>query len=90
MVDSVELLFDADSDAAVRRMWDDLTDAGVRSPASSKSSSNRPHVTLSVAEDMDDAVDDALRAVLRRLPFSRPRSVRRWCSDVGRSPSCVW
>ena len=69
MVHSVELLFDADSDAAVRRIWDDLTDAGVRSLASSKSSSNRPHVTLSVAEDMDDAVNDALRAVLRRLPF---------------------
>jgi 2'-5' RNA ligase len=69
MVHSVELLFDAETEASVRRLWDDLTDAGVRSLANSKSPSNRPHVTLSVAEDMDGAVDDALRAVLHRLPF---------------------
>jgi hypothetical protein len=42
----------------------------VRSLASSTSPSNRPHVTLSVSEGMDNAVDDALRPVLRRLPFS--------------------
>jgi 2'-5' RNA ligase len=70
MVHSVELLFDSDADAAVRRLWDDLTGAGVRSLASSTSPSNRPHVTLSVAEDMDDAVNDALRALLGRLPFA--------------------
>ncbi len=70
MVHSVELLFDAETDAAVRQVWDDLTDAGVRSLASSTSPSNRPHVTLSVAEHMDDAVDDALRPLLRRLPFA--------------------
>ena len=69
MVHSVELLFDTEADAAVRRLWDDLTDAGVRSLASSTSPSNRPHVTLSVAEHMDDAVNDALRPLLRRLPF---------------------
>lgn len=69
MVHSVELLFDPDTDAAVRRVWDDLTDAGVRSLASSKSPSNRPHVTLAVAEHMDDAVNDALRPLLRALPF---------------------
>jgi 2'-5' RNA ligase len=70
MVHSVELLFDPESEAGVRRIWDDLTGAGVRSLASSTSPSNRPHVTLSVAEHMDDAVNDLLRPVLRLLPFA--------------------
>src|SRR6476620_11874163 len=70
MVHSVELLFERESEAGVRRIWDDLTDAGVRSLASSTSPSNRPHVTLSVSEDMDDAVNDPLRRLLHRLPFS--------------------
>lgn len=70
MVHSIELLFDSDTDAAVRGLWDDLTDAGVRSLASSTSPSNRPHVTVSVAEHMDDAVDDALRPLLCAVPFS--------------------
>ena len=69
MVHSVELLFDDATDAAMRRIWDDLTEAGVRSLAGSTSPSNRPHVTLSVAEHIDDAVNDALRPVLRKLPF---------------------
>jgi hypothetical protein len=69
MVHSVELLFDDDTDAAVRRIWDDLTDAGVRSLASSTSPSNRPHVTLSVAEHMADAVNDALSELLTMLPL---------------------
>ena len=70
MVHSVELLFDAEADAAVRRLWDDLTDAGVRSLASSTSPSNRPHLTLTVAEHMDDGVNDSLRPLLGRLPFA--------------------
>lgn len=70
MVHSVELLFDPDTEAAVRRVWDDLADSGVRSLAGSTSPSNRPHVTLSVAEHMDDALDEALSPVLRLLPIS--------------------
>lgn len=69
MVHSVELLFDADTEAAVRTMWDDLTAAGVRSQAAHTSPSNRPHVTLTVAERMDDTVTAALRPVLTRLPL---------------------
>ena len=69
MVHSVELLFDDETDAAMRRIWDDLTDAGVRSLAGSTSPSNRPHVTLSVADHMDDAVNDALRPLLAMLPL---------------------
>lgn len=70
MVHSVELLFDPDTEASIRGLWDELTDAGVRSLASSTSPSNRPHVTLAVAEDIDDDVDDALRPLLDRLPLS--------------------
>ena len=69
MVHSVELLFDTDTEAAVRRVWDDLADAGVRSLASSTSPSNRPHVTLAVADRMDDAVNDALLPLLSALPL---------------------
>ncbi|UXA20312.1 2'-5' RNA ligase family protein [Mycobacterium sp. SMC-4] len=69
MVHSVELLFDAATDAAVRRIWDDLTEAGIRSLAAHESPSNRPHVTLTVADHLDGAVDDALRPLLTRLPM---------------------
>ncbi|MGZ5378031.1 MAG: 2'-5' RNA ligase family protein [Mycobacterium sp.] len=70
MVHSVELLFDPDTDAAIRSIWDDLTEAGVRSQAAHKAPSNRPHVTLAVAESMDESVNDALRPVLQRLPLA--------------------
>ena len=69
MVHSVELLFDRDADAAIRRIWDDLTEAGVRSQAAHRAPSNRPHVTLAVAETMDESVNDALRPLVRRLPL---------------------
>lgn len=70
MVHSVELLFDAETESAVRRLWDDLTDAGVRSLASSTSPTNRPHATLAVAEQMDEAVNNALRPLLEELPLA--------------------
>lgn len=69
MVHSVELLFDADTEAALRQVWQDLADAGVRSLASHTSPTNRPHVTLTVAERLDDTVDDALHPLLERLPL---------------------
>lgn len=70
MVHSVELLFDDDTDAAVRRLWQDLAAAGVPSQAGHRSPTNRPHVTLTVADDMTDTVDDALRPLLELLPFT--------------------
>lgn len=69
MVHSVEMLFDPDTEAAIRSSWDDLTEAGVRSQAAHTAPSNRPHVTLVVAESMDESVHDALRPLLRRLPL---------------------
>jgi hypothetical protein len=69
VVHSVELFFDADADARFRKVWDDLSAVGVRSQAAVKSPSNRPHVTLVVADRMADGVDDVLVPVLSRLPL---------------------
>lgn len=69
MVHSVEVIFDPDTDAKIRGIWDDLMRARIRSQASNKSPSNRPHVTLTVAEHIDEAVNTALHPVLQRLPL---------------------
>ncbi|MFC7431927.1 MULTISPECIES: 2'-5' RNA ligase family protein [unclassified Agrococcus] len=45
-ITSIELLLDADAEAAVRAEWDALAAAGVSSMAPHASPSNRPHVTL--------------------------------------------
>ena len=45
MVHSIELVFDSDTEAAIRRIWDDLAGAGIPSQAPA----SRPHVTLAVA-----------------------------------------
>ena len=69
MVHSVELLFDPETESAVRRIWDALADAGVRSQAAPVAPTDRPHITLTVAERMHDAVSASLRPVLARLPL---------------------
>ena len=65
MVHSIELLFDADTEATLRRIWDDLSAADLpsRIPA------GRPHVTLAVAERIEPDVDALLRPVAQRLPL---------------------
>ncbi|MUL45284.1 2'-5' RNA ligase family protein [Mycobacterium sp. CBMA293] len=65
MVHSVELLFDLDTEAAIRRAWDGLRAAGV----SAQSPAARPHVTLVVASGMDHAVAEALSVLLPRFPL---------------------
>lgn len=70
MVHSIELLLDEDTEAAMRRVWDDLAEAGVRSLATSTSPSNRPHVTVTVASQLDGGVDEALTPTLQRLPLT--------------------
>ena len=69
MVHSVEMLFDADTEAAVERIWHDMLALGIRSQAAHRSPSNRPHITVTVAEQMADTVDAALRPALARLPL---------------------
>ncbi|MHA7664632.1 2'-5' RNA ligase family protein [Mycolicibacterium sp. HS_4_1] len=65
MVHSVELLFDLDTEAVIRSLWDDLRDAGIAAqpPAA------RPHATLCVAQHIDDAVLPALAGLAGRFPF---------------------
>jgi len=65
MVHSVELVFDPDTEAAIRHIWDELRDAGVPSQAPA----SRPHVTLTVAERMDPAVDAPLASLVERFPL---------------------
>ncbi|KAA0084241.1 2'-5' RNA ligase family protein [Mycolicibacterium sp. P9-64] len=65
MAHSVELVFDQGTEAAVRRVWAALAEAGLRSQAPT----SRPHVTLTVAESIDAAVDASLAALVGRFPF---------------------
>jgi hypothetical protein len=65
MAHSVELLFDPDTEATLRRIWDDLAaaDLGSRIPA------GRPHVTVAVAERIAPDVDALLRSIAHQLPL---------------------
>lgn len=69
MAHSVELLFDPVTEAAVARDWAALADAGLPSQAQHPSPANRPHVTLTVAQRIEPAVDAALRESAGRLPL---------------------
>lgn len=70
MAHSIELLFDADTDAAIRSIWTLLSDAGLPSQSTVISPTNRPHVTLVAARAISGEVDDALRGLSARLPVS--------------------
>jgi hypothetical protein len=65
MVHSIELLFDSDSEAAIRRMWDELANAD----RPSKRPAGRPHVTLIAAERINADVDEVLAPIAQRLPL---------------------
>ena len=65
MVHSVELVFDRDTEEAVRHIWNALREAGIPSQAPA----SRPHATLTVAERIDPAVDELLAALAARFPF---------------------
>jgi len=65
MVHSIELVFDRDTEATIRRIWADLAAAGIPSQAPA----SRPHVTLAVADRIDPEVDARLSAVTTRLPL---------------------
>jgi hypothetical protein len=69
MVHSVELIFDPDTETAVRQIWTALADAGLPSQARHRSPTNRPHATLAVSESIDPQVDAALSATTRLLPL---------------------
>ncbi len=65
MVHSIELVFDGDTEAAIRRSWADLAAAGIPSQAPA----SRPHVTLAVADRIAADVDELLAPVSARLPL---------------------
>jgi 2'-5' RNA ligase len=65
MVHSVELVFDRDTEEAIRHIWDALREAGIPSQAPA----SRPHSTLTVAERIDPAVDVLLASLAARFPF---------------------
>lgn len=69
MVHSVELLFDSDTDAALRGAWQALADAGLPSQARIAKPTNRPHVTVAVGEHLADDADTPLRSLSGRLPL---------------------
>jgi 2'-5' RNA ligase len=65
MVHSIELLFDRDTEAVIRHIWEDLASADIPSQAPA----GRPHVTLVAAERIPPEVDAPLRPVAQRLPL---------------------
>ena len=65
MVHSVEMVFDPDTEAAVRDIWDGLREAGIPSQAPA----SRPHATLTVAERIDPGVDEVLSSPAARFPL---------------------
>ncbi len=65
MVHSIELVFDPGTEAAIRRIWEELAGAGIPSQAPA----SRPHVTLAVAERIAAEVDELLTPLSERLPL---------------------
>jgi len=65
MVHSIELVFDRDTEVAIRGIWDALATAGIPSQAPA----SRPHVTLVVADRIAADVDELLRPVSTQLPL---------------------
>jgi 2'-5' RNA ligase len=58
------MYFDGEADAAVRRLWQRLADAGLPSLATRTHRRHRPHVSLAVAESLADVDPGSLRSVL--------------------------
>ena len=79
MVHSVELLFDPDTESAIRGLWQRLSDAGLRSPAAT----SRPHITMVVADTIGAEVDSPLAALREHFPF---RALIAAPMVFGRSP----
>lgn len=69
MVQSVELLLDADAEAHVTAQWTMLVDAGLPSQGRHTGATNRPHVTVAVARALGAEQESAIgTAVSGRLP----------------------
>lgn len=64
MAHALEMYFDDQADAAVRRLWRLLADAGLPSLATRTHCRHRPHVSLTVAKSLADTDLAPLRSVL--------------------------
>ena len=69
MAHSIELLLDDHSDAAIRKVWHRLSDAGLPSQLRVKSATNRPHITVIAADRISADVDNELAALRPRFPL---------------------
>ncbi|NHC46397.1 2'-5' RNA ligase family protein [Motilibacter aurantiacus] len=69
MARTVELLLDEELDAEVRRVWAVLEAAGLPSQSLHPHESNRPHLTLGVANELVAGGEAELGRALRRLPL---------------------
>ncbi len=69
MVQSVELLLDDAADAAVRAQWAVLAEAGLPSQADHASPSNAPHVTVGVADEIDETAETRLAGKIPAVPM---------------------
>lgn len=69
MVQSVELLPDAATDAAVRDEWAALRNAELPSMDAVTAATNRPHITLWAGDTLAPGADDALAAMRVTLPL---------------------
>lgn len=70
MAHSIELLFDDATEAAIRRDWTALAQAGLPSQGQHRSPTNRPHVTLTVSDHIDPLVDTELAEPAQLLPLN--------------------
>ncbi len=70
MVQSVELMLDEPADADVRAQWAALAEAGLPSQGDHTSPSNAPHVTVGVADEINEAAEKRLGRALGSLPLS--------------------
>lgn len=68
MLHALELLPDPTGDAAVRRDWQALRDAGLPSQLDHTGATNAPHLTLVAAPDVEAAAERAASVFARLLP----------------------
>ena len=66
---SIELLLDAEAEAAIRAEWNALAARGLSSLAGHTSASNRPHITLVARVDLSPPDPDGL-AGIRSFPIT--------------------
>ena len=66
---SVELVLDDRTDTIIREQWTALLAAGLPSQARHRGASNRPHITVALAESLDAADLAGLRDAASALPL---------------------